>query len=280
VGVIKHEQHDYPGIDPFYSPVIAGIERACQTDGHKMLYGTAAVDELNRTTRLPPVLINNDLDGLIIVGTFLNQERAHEVRGLQCPVVLIDGYAEEARFDRVLTNNIDGAYDIVCYLVQQGHCHIGLIGTCEDSYPSIRERRDGYLKALYRAGIDETYIENSLLTRESAYNAATSLLLRCPQITAIFAANDNAAFGVINAVRSMGLEVPNDISVVGFDDIFYAQDMLPPLTTMGVDKMRMGEIAVQQLDYRAMHPSAPVMTQVLDARLIERSSVRAPKQAA
>lgn len=274
VGVIKHEHHDYPGIDPFYAPVISGIERQCQQSKYMMLYGTADVDDHNRMTRLPHFLEGAKLDGLIIVGTCLSENLAKEIQKINCPVVMVDGYAERARFDRVLTNNLDGACDIVTHLIENGHRDIGLIGASQDPYPSIRARQEGYLMALFQAGIQDSYIEPGLLNREAAYNATLALLDRCPHITAIFAANDNAAFGVINAVHSLGRDVPRDLSVVGFDDIFFAQDMVPPLTTMSIDKVRMGELSVSLLEYRSRYPSAPVMTQILDARLVRRSSVR------
>jgi len=274
VGVIKHEQHDYPGFDPFYFPVIAGVEHGCQAHAFTMSYATCDVDIFNRVTRLPSTLVGSRLDGLIVVGSFLGRAFAREIRSLKCPVVLVDGYAEDTKFDRVLTNNVDGAYEIVSYLIQNGHRHIGLIGTAADSYPSIRERREGYQKALQRHGIDQEYIEYSPLNRESAHQAMLKLLARAPQVTALFVVNDNAAFGAIAAARTLGYQVPDTLSVVGFDDIVFAADMVPPLTTMRVDKTRMGEFAVQTLVYRAAHPDAPIVTTMLDTTLVVRGSVR------
>jgi DNA-binding LacI/PurR family transcriptional regulator len=160
-------------------------------------------------------------------------------------------------------------------MIQKGHRHIGLIGTADNTFPSIRERREGYLKALARNGIQETYIENGMLNREAAFAATRVLMQRHPHITAIFAVNDNAAYGSISALRDMGYAVPDQVSVAGFDDLFYAIEMNPPLTTMSIDKVRMGEVAVKQLQYRLQHRDAPVMTQMLDARLIVRQSVKA-----
>jgi LacI family transcriptional regulator len=273
IGVIKHEQHDYPGIDPFYFPVLSGVERQCQDNGITMMYATSEVDLYNRTLRLPSKLVNTEMDGLVIVGSFLGEPFAREIRALKCPVVLIDGYAEGVRFDRVLSNNVDGAYDAANYLIRNGHRHIGLIGTSEESYPSIKERREGYFKALARNDIAEAYIEYSPLNRASAHEATIKLLQKHPNITAMFVANDNAAFGVINAARSLGYEVPDNLSVVGFDDISFAQDMVPPLTTMRVDKIRMGQLAIQQLVYRVQHPNAPIMTIQIDTELVIRKSV-------
>jgi LacI family transcriptional regulator len=279
VGVIKHEQHDYPGFDPFYFPVVAGIERRCQGDGLTMTYATCEVDAANQVTRLPATLASSRVDGLIIVGAFLPRPFAREVNALPYPVVLVDGYAEGERFDRILTNNVDGACEAVTYLMHNGHQHIGLIGSCEACYPSIRERREGYQRALQRNGIADAYIEDSPLNRQAAYDATLNLLKRAPQLTALFVVNDNAAFGAIAAARSLGREVPEHLSVVGFDDIMFAADMAPPLTTMRIDKTRMGDLAAQMLAYRTANPDAPVMTWSLDTTLIERKSVRSIRTA-
>jgi len=277
VGVIKHNQHDYPGFDPFYFPVIAGIEHKCQAVGLTMSYATCEVDSFNRVTRLPPAMVSSRLDGLIIVGAFLAQPFAREIRSLPCPVVLVDSYAEDVRFDRILTNNLDGANEAVSYLIRSGHRHIGLIGSCEGCYPSICERRAGYLTALARHSIAEQYIEESPLNRKAAHDATLKLLERAPHLTALFVVNDNAAFGAIAAARSLGYEVPRQLSVIGFDDIMFAADMTPALTTMRIDKMRMGELAVQTLNYRIGNPDAPAMATILDATLVKRDSVKSVK---
>jgi LacI family transcriptional regulator len=274
VGVIKHEHHDYPGIDPFYYPVIAGVEQSCQAMGFGMMYATCDVDENNRMLRLPKTMDYSNLDGLVIVGAYLNKSFVKEVRALKCPVVLIDGYAEGEPFDRVLTNNVDGAYAIVSYLIKNRHKHIGMIGANPNSYPSIKERLEGYLQALKENHIETPYIEECHLNREDVYTATACLLNKYPFITALFIANDNGAFGAINAARSLSYEVPERLSVVGFDDIAFAQDMIPPLTTMRVDKSRMGEIAIHQLSYRSCNPDAPVMTIRMNASMILRKSVK------
>jgi LacI family transcriptional regulator len=277
IGVIKHEHHDYPGFDPFYFPVISGVEHYCQRSGFGMMYATCEVDENNYIRKLPTTIDYSNLDGLVIVGTYLDKAFEGEIHGLKCPVVLIDGYSAHNHFDRVLTNNVEGAFAGVSYLIRNGHTHIGLIGTNPHSYPSIKERREGYLKALREHGIQETYIEESLLTREDAYAATLAILKQEPGLTALFVANDNGAFGAMNAVRSLSYDVPDRISLVGFDDISFAQDMIPPLTTMRVDKVRMGEVAVQQLLYRASNPGAPTMTVLMNANLVVRKSVKALK---
>jgi LacI family transcriptional regulator len=137
------------------------------------------------------------------------------------------------------------------------------------------ERRAGYFRALQEYGIQDHYVVDSLLNRDAAHQATLTLLNTYPHVSALFVVNDNAAMGAISAIRELRCEVPEDISVVGFDDIAYAQDMVPPLTTMHVDKMEMGKLAVRQLLYRIDNKDAPLVTTLMDTSLMVRKSVKA-----
>src|SRR5690606_33374821 len=122
----------------------------------------------------------------------------------------------------VLIDNLDGARTAVRHLIANGHRHIGLVGSQPDSYPSILERRQGYLDALAEHGL-QPFIEDSVLSRQDAYDATRRLVARAPEITAIFACNDEVALGVLNALQDDGLRVPDDVSLIGFDNIDLVQ---------------------------------------------------------
>ena len=274
VGVIKHDSYDRPGLDPFYFPVISGIERECRDNSLTMIYTTIEVDENNCAIRLNPDIARSHFDGLLVIGAYLNRAIIHELGAMHCPVIQVDGYAEINRWDRVLMNNKDGAFRGVNYLIEKGHRHIGLIASSPNSYPSILERREGFLRAIHEHGLPDTYIIDGLLKRDAAHQSTVELLKKYPHVTALFVCNDNSALGAINGIRELGLSVPEDISVVGFDDIAFAQDMVPPLTTLHVDKMEMGKVALRQLLYRIQNKEAPISTTLLDTSLIIRKSVR------
>lgn len=261
----------------FYSYVLAGIERECQRQNLSLMYANIEVDKLNRPANMPPMLLDRHVDGILMVGTFLQDTIHHISQKVNKPVVLVDAYAQGSGYDAVLTDNINGSYEAVDYLIKQGHIRIGLAGSTADSYPSIRERRKGYLRALKNSGITESYIEDSPLTREGGYNATCTLLQNAPEITAIFACNDEVAVGVLNAAREMGRNVPDDLSVIGFDDIDVAQEVTPALTTVHVDKVLLGVLAVRHLRDRAETPDRPSLTTALSTQLIVRDSVRPPK---
>jgi len=263
-----------PG-NPFYAHVLAGAEQECQRRGISMMYATVEVDQHNAPLALPPMLTDNRMDGVLIAGTFLSKAIASIRRLSDHPMVLVDDYAPDQQLDSVVTDNLNSAYNAVTYLIDQGHRAIGLIGSVPDAYPSIRERRKGYMRALQSHGIQQTYIEDGSLTRRDAFEATQRLLNRAPQITAIFACNDDVAIGVLNAAAALGLNVPADLSVIGFDNIELSQEIKPALTTMHIDKALMGSMAVRCLAERADGSRQTPLTIMLSTRLVVRDSVRA-----
>lgn len=273
VGLLTRSTPDLPlPVNPFYSYVLAGAERECQRMNLSLMYANIEVDEQNRPLTRPPMLFDNRVDGVLVVGTMLPEtiDRIGEK-----PIVLVDAYAPRQAFDSVVTDNLNGAYNAVSYLIKQGHRKIGLIGSMPDGYPSIRERRKGYMRALKVHNITDTYIEDSPLVREAGYEATCRLLQRSPEITAIFACNDNVAIGVLNAARDLGRDVPGDLSLIGFDDIDLTNEIKPALTTVYVDKLFMGSMAIRLLRDRAEDPNRTIVTAVLSTRLVIRDSVRA-----
>jgi LacI family transcriptional regulator len=221
------------------------------------------------------MLSDRRVDGVLIVGTLLENKMIEHLQQAGCPVVLVDSYTPgEMIFDSVVTDNINGAYNAVAYLIENGHTRIGLLGSMPDAYPSVRERREGYIRALNHYGISERYIENGLLTLPEGHEAARRLLSRSPEITAIFACNDDVAKGTIAAATELGLLVPDDLSVIGFDNSDMARQTTPPLTTIHVDKTSMGTMAVQLLVDRIENPERAIVTTTLSTKLVERESVR------
>jgi len=190
------------------------------------------------------------------------------------PVVLVDAYSESNAYDAVVSDNFQGAYRAVSYLIENGHRHIGLVGTTRRAYPSILERRRGYLEALRDHDIAETYFADCILRHDESHVAAKQLLAQNPQITALFGANDRVTIAAMHAAFELGRRVPDDLSLVGFDDIDLAHLTSPALTTMQVDKINMGRIAVQALINRAHTPDIPPTTIALRPCLIERRSVK------
>ncbi|PKO22750.1 MAG: LacI family transcriptional regulator [Chloroflexi bacterium HGW-Chloroflexi-1] len=275
--VVKEDPGRAPKVNPFYSYVLAGVEAECRRQNLNLMYASVPVDNYNRISALPRMLVENRVDGLLIVGSFLDDAIAELAEQAGQIVSLVDSYTATKAFDSVVSDNFGGAHAAVSHLIQMGHRCIGLIGSTPDAYPSIRDRRNGYLRALKDHGFRETFIEDGDLTSEAAYQATRRLWEREPSLTAIFGCNDEVAIAAMRAALDSGRRVPEDLSIVGFDDIDLVQQVIPPLTTVHVDKLLMGALAVRQLVDRAQNPTRATITTVLNVHLIQRQSVRAPK---
>lgn len=277
--VMKARADDIPQSNPFYSPVLAGIEFVCRKQHINLLYATVPVDAENHVAELPRILQEQAMDGMLLVGTFVDTTLAQIIHHDAQPIVLVDAYIAENGYDSVITDNFAGAYQAVSYLIDKGHRDIGLVASLPHSYPSISERRRGYIQALADRGIAACYFADSHLRRADAAEATLQLLEDSPHITALFCCNDDTAIGVLQALQSAGRRVPEDISLIGFDDTDPAAYVVPALTTMQVDKVGLGRIAVQLLMNRIEMPDAGLVTSIIRPLLIERQSVQGPRPA-
>ena len=271
--IIKSEPGVVPRANPFYSHVLAGIEETCRQNKINLLYATLPVDVNNHPVEVPRLLLEESTDGLLVVGTLLDDALAPVLNQKAVPIVLVDAYALSEKYDAVVSDNVRGAYQAVSHLIERGHRHMGMVGTCPDGYPSLRERRQGYVQALKEHGLTQTYFTDCAPNKEAAFEATTQLLSQCPQISAVFGCNDEIALAVMRAAQALGRQVPEEFSVIGFDDIDLARHVTPSLTTMRVDKAGMGRMAVKLLINRIEFPDAERVTLVIRPRLIERESV-------
>lgn len=256
----------------FYAPVLAGIEAFCRQRQINLFYAHMAVDEDNNPVEPPRLLKEQETGGLLVVGALLNPMVTQIIERRQTPVVLVDAYAEEDDYDAVVSDNEEGAYQATSYLIDQGHRHIGIVGTLPHSYPSIQERRQGYLRALAEHDLSPALVDCHHHPDE-AVPVVTEFLKTNRDVTALFVCNDEVAIGVMQAAQSLGRSVPEDLSIIGFDDISLAQHVAPPLTTMRVDKVGMGRLAAQLLLNRIAYPEMGQVRIVLRPRLVVRRSV-------
>jgi DNA-binding LacI/PurR family transcriptional regulator len=270
---VRMESSVSPQMNPFYSRVMSGIEEACRRNGISLLYATLPVDENNHPVENLPLLDNGDVDGLLMVGAFVDQTVMTVLGNNTYPIVLVDAYSDTERYDAVISDNFFASYQAVEYLIKKGHQHIGLIGTETEAYPSLRDRRFGYLRALKDAGITNTYIADFNVNRSHGQEEVKQLLLEHPEVTALYGVNDEVSVSAIRAAREVGRHVPQDLSIISYDDTVLAAHANPKLTTMHVDTVGMGQAAVQMLSFRIENPKSARMTLVIHPALIERESV-------
>jgi LacI family transcriptional regulator len=274
----KHDYGNPPEVSPFYSHIQAGIESECRKYNINLMFANVEVDPSNHPVVWPAMINESHIDGLIFAGTFIENTIGLLGRKLDIPIVLVDSYAPNLSFDSVWIDNIPGTAMALQYLVDLGHSNIGLIGTHMHSPPSVLERRQAFQAFLKGKGLSTSFIVDSELVQQSGYDATKELLERAPEVTAIFTGADIVAFGVIQAIHDMGLRVPQDVSVIGFDNIDSASFITPALTTVHVHKTWMGAISVRQLLERAQHPEQPKVTISVATELVVRDSACPPRK--
>ena len=272
--VIKSRPNDQPGSNSFYSAVLTGVETVCRRYQIKLVYANLLVDSKNNPIETPHLMLNGDVEGLLLTGVHLNDTLVEQLVRAEAPVVLVDSYDDNNLFDSVVTDNVAGAYQITEHLIRNGHRHIGIIGSLPDAYPSVRERRDGYLQALRDYDL-RPYFADCVLHPSVVEPYVTDLLTTHPEVTAIFGCNDDVAIASMRVAQRLGRRIPQDLSVVGFDNIELSQVVLPGLTTMQVDMMEMGRLAAQLLQNRLEYPEAGRVRLIICPRLVERDSVAA-----
>lgn len=276
IGMLTKHDFGLPvDINPFFSYVQLGVESECRARDISLMYANIEVDASNHPLVWPRMITDGHVDGLIVVGAYIDELVEGLKRKLNKPIVLVDSYAPAYGFDSVLIDNTHGAKEAALHLLAQGHRHIAMLGSNLHSPPDILERRAAFNEIVHSHGGASVHVEESRLSREECYAAAMRLMKQSPEITAYFACNDDSAIGVMNAAIDLGLEVPRDVSIVGFDDIDLASEIKPALTTVHVPKIWLGKLGVQRLVERAQHPEQPQLTLTVSTHLVERETVAA-----
>lgn len=273
--LIKHDLGLVWDINPFYSRIQLGVTNTCQRYNISLMVANIEVDASNHPVKWPAMIDQQRIDGLIMAGAFIDDTVQIVKRKLDLPIVLVDSYAPNLPCDSIVTDNTGGARKAVTYLIENGHRKIGLAGWNPLSPPSIHQRKRGYLEVLNEHGLQPFIVETEL-SRRGGQVAAWQLLKGTQKVTALFCCNDETAIGVLMGVRELGLSVPRDVSVIGFDNIDLAGETMPPLTTIHVHKSWMGSLGVQALIERVRNPQQPRITTVLTTDLIVRDTVASP----
>ena len=189
------------------------------------------------------------MDGVIIAGK-VDPQLLHRIDHFGLPVLLVDFETRRKRYPAVLIDNRGGARAAVTHLLSLGHRDIAFVGA-DIEHPSLAERLKSYRETLADAGITAlaAFVETSEpdSISDCGARAMARLLARRPRPTAVFAANDAMAIGCIQEIRKAGLRIPEDIAVVGFDDVDTSAHVQPRLTTVRVSKEELGRLAVEQL---------------------------------
>ncbi|MCI6018426.1 MAG: LacI family DNA-binding transcriptional regulator [Clostridiales bacterium] len=263
----------------FYGRVLLGIEEQAKKSGYDVFVNSFEVENV------PSCVENHKVSGIIVVGkisaSFLTKLKTYHL-----PVVLADYTSLEEPTDCVMSDNKQGAYKMTSYLIEKGFRRIGYMGDLDYS-PSTRERFFGYHEAIQNKlgfkDFDESLkyvqrfscisdVENAVINQdmEKLYERFLDIQER-PEV--IFCSNDHLAFLLLKVLQKKGFSIPEDIGIVGFDDVEMSHMVYPALTTVNVRKKKMGENATKRLLYRIAHPKEEVQMLVMNVEIVERDSV-------
>lgn len=255
-------------IEPFSAELLKGVSHEVQDTGYELLIyvGGARRTELGWEHRYVSRVSGTLADGVILV-----TPTTGDVAGA-VPMVAVDPHDGGAAHPCILSDNLAGAMTATHHLLELGHNRIGFIGGRPGLESSAR-REEGFRRAMSEAGV---YVDESLVLvggyrAESTVRPAHQLLERPDRPTAVFAANDQSAIEVMHVAAELGIPVPDDLSVVGFDDIPEAAQAVPPLTTVAQPLREMGVHAARILIARIAGHDAPSRL-TLPTELVERGS--------
>ncbi|ANE46924.1 LacI family transcriptional regulator [Paenibacillus swuensis] len=253
----------------FFGEIYLSIEREAREEGYEVIIQSVDAESAEQKI-LPPFLLNKSVDGVIIL-SHITTDYINDVIATGIPAVLIDHHHPRIQADSILTNNRYGAYDAVRYLIELGHRRIGFLGNVRFS-PSYAERMDGFRMAMDER--DLPVMKEWMLTEaveESAY-VTQQVQALSEQPTAWFCVNDGLGFFLNAALRQQGLHIPEDVSVVSFDNGYLSRVSAPPTTTVDVNLKLFAVKAVERLMERLREPDEPYTELLLPTRLLIRES--------
>lgn len=240
IGFILTEDH-FLKTEPFYTRIFLGTEFATRETNYYVLL-TIVNSEFTNDEPLPRLLKEKSVDGIIIAGK-IPLLLIDLITKMKIPTVFVDYYPPSGDYSAIMIDNIKGGMLATQHLIELGHKKIGFIGG-DLNHPSISDRLYGYRKALRQFSIEvnDSYIvtEEQNTTKQTGYSAAENLFAKSPDLTAVFACNDAMALGALQFLKDHNYKVPDDISLIGFDDIESDLFANPTISTIKVPKIELG----------------------------------------
>ena len=266
---------------PFISSMISGVEVAANKLGYNVIISQSH-DSFESEVANAKALYASRIEGLVVSLAMETTDYKHFEQFIKkdIPVVFVDRVPEELNTNKVVIDNYSAGFKATEHLIQQGCLRIAHIGGAQHRNV-YRERRNGFIAALkkYNVPINEDLImESNVLSSEEGHRIARQLLSLPNRPDGIFTANDTAAVCVIQHARSVGIQIPKDLAVIGFNNDPVATIIDPPLSTVGHPAIEMGKIAAMQvLNTKAREEITHAQTIVLETEVIAReSSLRIP----
>jgi len=263
IGVIFEDSSN-----PFYAEVFKGVEATARKYGYQVVLMNTERDYI-RERQAVETLIEKRVDGIIISPTQFESEDIDQLLKLNFPFVILGVHFENVVLDEVYSDDFKGGYLATKHLLEKGRKRILMLNGY--MYKSVAQMRySGYVKALREFGMEPYYMVEIEEGYESAFNKIMEL--RNLDYDAIFCFNDVFAIAALRALKVLGKRVPEDVAVVGYDDIPYAEFVHPTLTTVRIDKYLEGKIAFEMLYERLLGIREEPKQVMLDVELVVRES--------
>ncbi|MET3136306.1 LacI family transcriptional regulator [Undibacterium sp. GrIS 1.2] len=258
--------------NPYFAEVIQGIEDESFRLGYNIILCNS-YDDPKKQAAYTRVLMEKRIDGLILVSSGIDLELTQLLADEAIPKVLVDREVPGVAADFIEADHEQGGYLATKYLLDLGHRRIACVSGPKTLLPS-GDRVSGYLRALKEAGVDynSDYLAHSDFTSQGGFSAFQQLLALPNRPTAIFASNDLMAIGGLCAAQQAGMRIPDELSVVGYDDIALASFSTPPLTTIAQPKYEIGVLTARVLVNRILNAELPFRREMLQTELIMRQS--------
>ncbi len=259
--------------NPFFTNLARGVEDIASDAGFTVIFCNTdeSTDEEEKYTQ---VLLKKQVDGFLLVPTHSSPHSIQMIQKRDIPLVIIDRWVPEVQVDSVRCDSEDGSYQLTRLLLSLGHRNIAVISGPKDVSTAI-DRVNGYCKALEEAGLPflENYVRYGDFVQSSGYELTKRLLALDPRPTAIFGANNFIGIGVLKALNAAGIKVPEDVSVVAFDDLPEPMVVFPFLTVASQPSYEMGCRATRLLlDRLANRAKGEFQQVVLPTEVIVRGS--------
>ena len=262
--------------NPFFASIVEGAESAVGDDRMILLVNTG--DSREREEKALTQLFGR-VDGVIMAPLTEDEEGPSFFSQFGLPIVFVDRVTRNGeRFSSVLTDNSRGASIATDYLIGLGHKKIAMISGPLTTTPGKR-RADGFRASLKKASLTPQYFIESDFSEAGGYASMCALFERDEAPTAVFAANNLMTIGALHALRDRGVHVPHQISIIGFDDLDFAELISPPLTVIVRDARLQGSLAMQMMiKHLATGVSTPPEHSMVDVQLVERGSCAPPRE--
>jgi len=262
--------------NPFFADIARGVEDVAYKNNYGLLFGLSNENRKRQKMALE-TLISESVDGVIVPPVKGSNPDIQELLNLKIPVVVVDRRLDDAVVDTITCDNVHGAYLATKHLLELGHTRIGFIGGIPELATS-KERLNGYKKAHNEYGVRvET---NLILEGDSTQKSGTDLTERLLSMqsppTAIFAANNLMTLGVLIAIHQTKKSIPDEISLIGYDDVPWAQAMHPKLTVVRQPSYQQGVNAAEMILQRIKNPERAESLTLLNPKLIVRESTQKP----